>query len=98
MAALIQDLQYKFKLTSKNLILFFLKLFSGLFLGATLALVFEEILHYGMISFIIILVMSTAAFLKISKKWQFVSVAVFDLICILLGLLLRMYILVAPGG
>jgi hypothetical protein len=98
MGEMLQELQYKLKSSSTSLALFFFKLVSGIALGLTLALIFEEIIGYGSLAFIFVIVSVTAAFLRASKSLQFVGVAVFDLICALLGLLLRMYILIAPGS
>src|SRR5688572_2227847 len=98
MGQMLEDLQYRLKTSSTSLALFFFKLVSGLALGLTVALILEEIFHYGILAFFFVLVAATWAFLKFAKRLQFVGVAVFDLICILIGLLLRMYILIAPGG
>ncbi len=98
MGQMLEDLQYKLKTSSTSMALVFFKIVSGLALGLTLALVFEEIMKYGTLAFIFVMVATLGAFFRISKKMQFVGVAVFDLICILIGLLLRMYILIAPGG
>lgn len=95
---MLEDLQYKLKASSTSLALFFFRLVTGLWVGLTLALIGQEIMSYGDFAFIFAIVVLTAAFLKMSKPWQWVGVGVFNLICILIGLLLRMYILVAPGG
>lgn len=94
----IEELQYRLKTSSTSLALLSFKLISGAAIGLTLALIGEEIIGYGTFSFIFVIVTMTGAFLKVSRSWQFVGVAAVDLICILIGLLLRMYILVAPGG
>lgn len=98
MGQMFEDIQYKLKTSSSSLMLFFFKLVSGLALGLTVALIGQEIINYGNFSFTFVIVATTGAFFRVSKKWQFVGVAVFDLICVLIGLLLRMYILVAPGS
>jgi hypothetical protein len=98
MGEMLEELQYRLKTSSGSLALFFFKLVSGLALGLTLALVFEQVLDYGLLAFIFVIVATVGAVFKIFKRMGFVGVAVFDLICILIGLLLRMYILIAPGG
>lgn len=98
MGQMLEDLQYKLKASSSSLALVFFKLVSGLALGLTLALILEEIMGYGMLAFVFVIVATAGAFFKLAKNLQFVGVAVFDLICVLIGLLLRMYILIAPGG
>lgn len=98
MGEMLEELQYKLKTSSTSLALFFFKVVSGLALGLTMALILEEIMAYGTLAFVFVIVATTGAFLKLAKRLQFVGVAVFDLICVLIGLLLRMYILIAPGG
>lgn len=94
----IEELQYRLKSSSTSLALVTFKAISGAAIGLTLALIGEQIIGYGTFSFILVIVTITGAFMKVSRNWQVVGVAVTDLICILLGLLIRMYILVAPGG
>lgn len=98
MGEMLENLQYKLKSSSSSLALWMLKLVTGLGLGLTFSLIFSEVFHYGQLAFTFVIVTLTAAFLRVSKSWQFMGIAMFDLICILIGLLLRMYILVAPGG
>lgn len=98
MGQMLEEIQYRLKTSSTSLVLFGFRLISGMALGLTLALIGEEVMGYGTFSFTFVIVTVVAAFLRVSKGWQFVGVAVFDLICVLIGLLLRMYILVAPGS
>ncbi|MGE0762878.1 MAG: hypothetical protein AB7N80_06340 [Bdellovibrionales bacterium] len=98
MGQMLEDLQYRLKTSSSSLALIFFKMISGVALGLTVALIGQEIIDYGNFAFIFVIVATTGAFFRVAKKWQFIGVAVFDLICVLIGLLLRMYILVAPGG
>ena len=98
MSEMLQDLQYKLKTSTGSLALLVAKIFSGMVLGLTAALIAEQIIGFGNLAFLFVIVAVTGAFLRVSKSWQFIGLAVFDLICVLLGLLLRMYILVAPGG
>ena len=83
---------------SRSLWLFTLKFLTGLVLGTTFSLIFRTVLEYGDILFIAIIVLVTFLFLRLSRNWKFTTIIVFDLSCILLALLLRMYILVAPGA
>lgn len=97
MANIISNVQERFKTSTNALVLLAFKALSGVILGLTLALVFEEIIQYGALSFVLITVVVTASVLKITKSWSWTHIMIFDLICVLLGLLLRMYILIAPG-
>lgn len=95
--SLLQDVQYKIKDTSAGIFVFSLKLLSGMFFGVTLAIIGREIANYGVLSYWFVIVLTTAVFLKLSKKWGARGVIIFNLVCFLVGMLLRMYILVSPG-
>ncbi|MGE0526836.1 MAG: hypothetical protein AB7G93_01815 [Bdellovibrionales bacterium] len=95
--ALIDNLQDRVKISSNAVALWAFKLFTGGFLGLTLALIGDQIIDYGWFSFVLVIVLVTGALLKVIKTWSWVHVFVFNLICVLIGLLLRMYILIAPG-
>lgn len=96
-ARFISNVNEKIKTTSSTAALFALRALSGLFVGLTLALIGEEAIGYGVFSFVLVIITMTAAILRISKKWGWIHLLIFNLICILLGLCLRMYILIAPG-
>ena len=98
MSQLIENLQYRLKESSTSIALISFRLLSGVFIGLTLALIFEEIIKYGVLAFTMVIVVSTMSFMRISRGWNFVGVLVFNLICVLLGLLLHLYILMAPGA
>ena len=90
-------LQNKVKGSSSSIVLFIFKLMSGAIFGLTFALVGEELVGYGTFSFVFILVLFNGVFFRIAKGWSYIGVFVFDLVCVLVGLLLRMYIVIAPG-
>ncbi len=98
MSKLSQSLQHKIKTSSAGLATFLLKVFSGFVLGLTFALIGEEAMAYETLSFVLVITVTLLSFLKIARSWTWVSVLVFDLIMVLLGLLIRIYILVAPGA
>jgi hypothetical protein len=97
MANIITHAQERFKTSTNAMGLLAFKLLSGLFIGLTLALIAQEIIQYGIISLVFVIVVVTSCLLKIVKSWSWSHVFIFDLICVLIGLLLRMYILIAPG-
>lgn len=84
------------KNATNSLLLFLLKLISGLMLGLTLGLIVREILQNGFLTLLFVLLATTVVFMKVSSKWSFGQVFIFDLVCILVGMLLRVYIVVAP--
>jgi hypothetical protein len=97
MANLISNAQERFKNSTNALALVAFKALTGLFLGLTLALIGDQIIDYGWISFMLVLIVSTGTLMKITKSWTWMHMLIFNLICVLIGLLLRMYILIAPG-
>ena len=101
MAEIIGKMQTQFKKTTGDLFLFGLKLASGFVLGLTFGLIMQEALGKAdgenLIAFFFVIVVTTAAYLRIAKSWGVTGVLIFDLICVLIGMVLRLYIMVAPG-
>lgn len=98
MAISLDGVQVRFKKTGSSLSLLLLRLVSGMIFGLTLTLIFEEIFAYGNFAFWFVLVAHTGVFLRITRDWNFVGVLVLNLFLVLLGMMLRMYILIAPGA
>jgi hypothetical protein len=88
--------QESVKSTSISLLHFGLRFITGLLLGLVLALIGQELLGYGMLALLFVMVVVLAMNLKILANWSMGQILIFDLICVLVGMLLRMYILVAP--
>jgi hypothetical protein len=97
MGQFVENVQATIKTSFSNLVLFTTKLLSGLILGLTVTLICQEIFNYGSILFFFVILMTTVAFMRIAKGWVWMTLLIFDLICVLVSLLLRMYILIAPG-
>lgn len=98
MSRLVDDFQYRMKGASTGLAVFAFRAATALILGLTFALIFQVMIGYQMLGFSFVIVAVTMAFLRISRAWGGVAILVFNLICVLIALLLRMYILVAPGA
>ena len=81
----------------QSVLLAFAKILSGALVGLTFTLVGTEIFDYGPIMFWFVLIVFTLSFYRLSKSWSFIGLFIFDLLCILAALLIRMYIVVAPG-
>jgi hypothetical protein len=97
MANMISNFQDRVKTSSNALALLALKALTGAYIGLTLALVGDEIIQYGWFSFTLVIIATMATLLKVTKSWTWVNLLIFNLFCVLVGLLLRMYILIAPG-
>lgn len=102
MGEMVGRMQSHLKKSSGDFLLFFVKMVSGAVLGLTFALIMQEALgkadNENLLAFFFVIIVTTAAFLRISKAWGFTALLVFDLICILIGMVLRLYIMVAPGA
>ena len=97
MGNLIGNVQERIKTSSNALALLAFKAVTGLFLGLTMALIGQQIIGYGWFSFVLVILVVTGSLLRITRSWPWMYMFIFNLICVLIGLLLRMYILIAPG-
>jgi len=98
MGELLGSVQTKLKSSSKGILLLIFKSCTGFLLSLTFALVGQEVLGFNSLAFIFMMVVVVGVFLRIARSWGFVGTLVFNLVCVLVGMLLRMYILVAPGA
>ncbi len=98
MSGLSSKIQIHFKNSSGSLLLFGFRVITGGMLGLSFALIGDELVNYGLFMFLFVITAIALSFLRISRHWSAVSVFVFNLICVLLGMLLRLYIVVAPGA
>lgn len=96
MRGLATDVQTGVKSTTMKLLHFSLRLLSGFFLGLTIALIGQELLGYGNFALIFATTVVLSVIMKILSQWTFGQILIFDLIAVLVAMLLRMYILVAP--
>lgn len=90
------NIQTGAKDASVSLLEMSIKLITGFFVGLVFALIGQEMMGYGVFSFTLMLVVVMGLIYKLLKPWNLGAVLVFDLICVLVALLLRMYILIAP--
>ncbi|PIT99612.1 MAG: hypothetical protein COT74_11490 [Bdellovibrionales bacterium CG10_big_fil_rev_8_21_14_0_10_45_34] len=97
MSAAIDQIQDRLRATSVNAALWCLRLFSGLFWGAALALAFEVILEIGRFSFWFVAVAVSLSVIRLIKNWGWVGVTIFNLGSVLAILLFRMYVLMAAN-
>lgn len=102
MAEFVGKMQMQFKKSSSDFATWIVKFVSGGFLALTLSLIIQEIMGKAdgeaPLSFLFMIVAFTAVFLRIAKKWNLFAVLVFDLVCILIGMVLCLYIMVAPNA
>ena len=93
---LADNLQEGAKTTSISLFNWSLKIASGLVYGLTFALVGQTMMGFGTFAFIFMSTVVTGLIVRLLINWSVGQVLLFDLFSVLVALLLRMYILVAP--
>ena len=98
MGQMIHNIQYRIKTSSAGTGVLVLRLIIGYIVGLTVALATQQMIGFGDFSFYLMIVVIMSGVLKASKGWGFGGVMIFSLVCVLIGLLLRLYIEVAPGA
>lgn len=98
MGKFVDTIQVRVKNTSQSMTTFLLRLLTAGVLGIVFAVIGEVMIGYGSLSFTLVLVAIGGAFLRIARNWSAFSILIFDFICVLIGMLLRMYIMIAPGA
>lgn len=96
MRGLATSAQEGVKSTTMTMLHIALRLITGFFVGMTLALIGQELIGYGTFALIFVVIVVMAVIMKLLGPWSFGQILIFDLIVVLVGMLLRMYILVAP--
>lgn len=91
-----QDVKDGIKSTSIFLLGLIIRVLTGFFLGLTLGLIGQEILNYSSFGLIMMILVTLGIFFKVSVKWSIAQLLIFDLICVLVGQILRMYVTLAP--
>jgi len=86
----------KIKNTSTSALSVALKLVTALAVALTIALIGQEMMSYGTVAFIFLMIVVVGGLVKLMSSWRVGAVLLFDLFCILVALLLRLYIQVAP--
>lgn len=76
--------------------LFTFRLVTGLLLGSLLGLIVQELMGFGNLGLTFLILVVVGLFMKMSSTWSFGKILVFDIICVLVAQVLRMYIQLAP--
>jgi hypothetical protein len=96
MNQLATNIQDGVKSTSTSLASLVVKFVTSFFIGITIALIAQEMIQYGTLAFVFMMLVVMGLIFKLISKWSLGATLVFDLICVLVALVLRMYILLAP--
>lgn len=93
---MVSSLQNGAKNASQSVLSLLIKMVSVFVIGLTLAMIGQELVHYGTLGFVFVLLIFAAGLFRAIYTWTLGATLVMDLVCILLALLLRMYIFIAP--
>ena len=73
-----------------------LRLASGFFIGLVLGIIIQVLGQSGDLMLVFVTTLTTAIIYKLLVRLQIFQILIFDLICVLIAALLRMYIMIAP--
>lgn len=73
-----------------------LRALSGFFVGLVLALIVQELTQSGELMLVFMTIFFMTAVYKLLRRLQIFQILIFDLVCVLIAALLRMYIMIAP--
>lgn len=96
MSQIAGQVQDGVKNTSSSLLSMSLKLITSLLVSYTIATVGQMMMNYGTVAFIFLMVVLVGGLMKLMAPWRLGVVLLFDLFVVLVALLLRLYIQVAP--
>lgn len=74
-----------------------LRFVSSFFIGYVLALIIQEMTKSGSLMLLFTTLVLMFSFYKAFSRLSLIQIIVFDLICVLIGTLLRLYIQIAPN-
>ena|SRR5579871_4684770 len=95
-AQIYDSMQAGARSASHSVVGLVLKISTAFVVSLTLAMIGQELFNYGTLSFVFIMLVGLFALIRVMSAWSVGVVLVFDLVCLLVALLLRMYILLAP--
>lgn len=90
------NLQQGVKNTSVTLTQKLLRVISGLVLALIVSLIIQEMMQSGTLMLIFFIVLITSLVYMFMARFTVLQILIFDLICVLIVSLMRLYILVAP--
>lgn len=73
-----------------------LRALSGFFIGLVLGLIVQELTQSGDLILVFMIIFFMAVIYKLLRRLQIFQILIFDLVCVLVAALLRMYIMIAP--
>lgn len=90
------SMQQRVTRTSSTLAQRLLRLSSGLIVAVVLSLIIQEFSQNGTLMFIFFTVFFTLLLYRLLRSFSIFQIFIFDVICVLIATLLRLYIMLAP--
>lgn len=90
------QMQVQTRNTTASLSQRLLRLVSGFFVGLVIGLIVQEMTQSGALVLFFITILVLSIIYRLLSKLHIVQILIFDLICILIATLLKMYIMIAP--
>ena len=90
------NIQDGVKSTTTSLTSMVVKILTALFFSLTISMIAQELIQYGTLAFMFMMLVVMGLTYKLIAKWTLGATLVFDLVCVLVALVLRMYIMLAP--
>jgi hypothetical protein len=93
----IERIQEGTKHSFYTIFLLSVKIISSFFFGLLISLIFKELSHFGNLLFLFTLLVFTAVFFKLITNLSLRNLIIVDSFIVLICLLLKMYIMIAPN-
>ena len=98
MSEIVNKMQFQVKKSSSDFGTYFCRVLTGGWIGLIVAHVFQMIFEFENFLFFFMIFLSTAVVVRVTRGWGFIPIIILNLFCILIGILLQMYIKIAPGA
>jgi len=98
MSRFVSTVQFQVKKSSSDLTTYIFRVLTGGWLGMVFAHILQTMIGFSNLLFLFVIVLVTGCIVRMTKNWGFFSVMILNLFCVLVGILLNMYIMVAPGA
>jgi hypothetical protein len=98
MGEVISKIQFQVKKKSSDMGTYIFRVLTGGWIGMVFAHFFQILFEFENFLFLFVIVIMTGAVVRITRGWGFFSVILLNVFCILLGVLLQMYVQIAPGA
>lgn len=98
MSEMIYRFQLQTKKASVDFATYVFRVITGGWISLIFAHFFQYIFGFENFLFFMVMVMFTAAIVRISKGWGPISIVIFNLFCVLVLVLIQLYLKTAPGA